>query len=234
MSACTCGGDYDFDKGDHDSWYECGFKSVPDAWAKCCECGAPLLNDWIDHKSRETFSHFEVYEPEGIEPPGPHADMTDDEWEAADVELDEFHDAHGWCGEDERYERALGHDWRCQRCEEEAEIMAVLGHCAGRPGELPDVSAQYYWGEKRRRIRWKRDRGGVLHPRPWNAWDYVRHHYRRIRMELRCEWQWRLRMRLEGRPVRVMASALRREQVRRLRWRLQMAGKRYAWELYSE
>ena len=130
MSACTCGGNYGFDKGDHESWFECGFKSVPDAGAKCCECGAPLTPD----RPRETFSHFEVYEPEGDAPPGPHRDMTDDEWEAADIELDEFHGAHGWDSDCERYERTLGHDWRCQRCEEEAEIMAALGHCAGRPG----------------------------------------------------------------------------------------------------
>ena len=55
MSACTCNANYDFDKGDHDAWFECGFKSKPDAGAKCCECGVLLATD----RPRETYAHYE-------------------------------------------------------------------------------------------------------------------------------------------------------------------------------
>lgn len=212
-SFCGCNDDgYDFDPADHDSYFLCG-RSVPEPAAKCCECGALLPTD----RKRDAAIHYEVYDPAEAEPPGPTRGMPDDEWDAAQEALYAFREAHGWDDENGRYERKVGSDWRCDRCEQEAEILAQFDVCVAYPGELPGLHEEFAWQHRKRRIRWRPDMSGVLQPAPWRVRDYAGHYWRRVYWRIRREWQWEFSFRLKRVilwPAKRRLAAMRRVMAR--------------------
>lgn len=224
---CTCGtdgGDYDFDKGDHDHWWECDAKRVPPVGAKCCECDAPLPTD----RKRDAAVHYEVYEPDEPEPEAPPSmdfyfarkDYSEEDiakFDAMQEALEAFRSKHGWDDECERYEREVGADFRCDRCEGEVEILAQLDVCVSSPGELPGLHEDHYWQAHRRRIRWRPDADGVFQPMPWRLTDYARHYRRKIYWRIHSEWSWKFKYRLKRAfvwPVKRKIASLRRYWIR--------------------
>lgn len=157
--SCACN---DFDKGDHDSWWEPGRRSVPPPGERCCECNAALPAG----EKRASILHGEVYEPDAAalaadpEPEEPE----DDDWDKFDARYDAWRDRHGWDSKFERFERYTS-EYRCERCEDLAAAIEDLGYCMIAPGELPDAHAEYV-NERRHQIIWKQNPDGVWHPRP--------------------------------------------------------------------
>lgn len=192
--SCSCD---DFDKRDHDSWWEPGRRSVPPAGERCCECNALLP----EGEKRASIMSGEVYDPGEIEPqPRPPWDvdadeMDDDAFAAVESTWDIYCDKYGWDSDCERFERYTS-EYRCERCEDLADAIEGLGYCMIAPGDLPSAHAEYvneHAEQRRHPIIWKPDPDGVWHPRPELAEDRmiaeITRRWRRTMSWLR--WGWR-------------------------------------------
>lgn len=191
--SCSCA---EFDRGDHESWWEPGRPSIPPAGTRCCECNA-LLPSGVEHK---TIWHGEVYDPGEIEPqPRPPWDvdadeMTDDEFDAVERAWDAYCAKYGWDSDTERFER-FDTSYRCERCADLAtalegdESEGGMGFCMIAPGELTAAHEECVNevqelapGVVRREIIWSQNKDGVWHPRRKTAAD-------RRREELDRRWR---------------------------------------------
>lgn len=192
--SCSCD---DFDKGDHESWWEPGRRSVPPPGTCCCECDALLPAG----ETCQTILHGEVYDPGEIEPRPQHPDdVLDDEpddvnlrrhwrqlYRAMEDAVDDYDGRHGWDGEYERFERYTS-EYRCERCEGLADAIEDLGYCMIAPGELAAAHCEYVEQSGAPEMIWRRGRDGVLHPRRMTRWDFARREARRRISNARYFW----------------------------------------------
>jgi hypothetical protein len=124
---------------------------------------------------------MEVWEPEGSPPPHPE-DLPDTEYEAlsqAEATVmedarDAWQDKHGWDSDTERYERCIGADYRCERCEDLADSIEALGYCMIGPGDLISSHLEFIHEHHYAERKWTENKDGVLNPVPWNRMDYFR------------------------------------------------------------
>jgi hypothetical protein len=196
---CEC---YDFDPGEHDSWWEPGGAAIPPAGERCCECGAML-----PQAPCERICHMKVYEPESEAPPHPD-DLPDEEAEAlSTVEAalmegarDNWLSEHGWDFDTERYERCTSADYRCERCADLAASIEALGYCLIGPGELIECHGEFIHEHGYAPRLWRAGADGVFNPHPWRRRDYVAAWLRRKRINtwyfLRYGWRHWLRWRV--------------------------------------
>lgn len=203
--SCSC---YDFDKGEHESWWEPGQRIVPPAGETCCECAAALPSEPC-----ATILHWEVYEPDEPAPPEdvnrwprfqgsywlglPTCDVLERHGEQMAQAIEDWRDAHGWDSDYERFERCDRIDYRCERCEDLAEAIEDLGYCMIGPGDLIDAHTEYVndharpsryedgepvYDEDHKRppeIMWRRDASGVWQPHRMTDQDKAKREVRR-------------------------------------------------------
>lgn len=170
--SCSCD---DFDKGDHDWWWEAPYRSVPPPSTTCCECGAALPSGI----EAECFDTMEVYEPATPRPPSAE-NVLDDEpeevnlsrhwgqrYDQLEADQEAWDDANGWDHYYERCERVCETQYRCERCEDLAAAFVGeegLGFCTIAPGDLISSHREYSLEYGDGSIVWKRFPGGVMHP----------------------------------------------------------------------
>lgn len=166
--SCSCD---DFDKGDHDKWWEPGQRNRPPAGEKCCECNAPLPDEPL-----ECWLTMEVYDPgDEVEEPrdfAPGHSVTCDVLnrhleqleEAHEDDMYEFQDEHGWDDDYERFERVAGKEFRCERCSDLVAAIEGLGYCAIGPGDLIENHVEYVAQNGHACMKWVKGQDGVLNP----------------------------------------------------------------------
>lgn len=201
--SCSCD---DFDKSDHDNWWEPGRRSVPPPGTKCCECCAPLPDEPLT-----CVIHMEVYDPgDDIEPEPrdftpPHpvtsnslgmiAEHCEEMHEDA---MEDYRDRYGWDDECERFERVASKDYRCERCEGLVAAIEDLGYCMIAPGDLVDNHVEYVAEHGQHEIGWRPGRDGVWHPRRLTRLDFAKREARRrwrnaVYIVLQGGWKHKLR-----------------------------------------
>lgn len=213
--SCSCD---DFDKGEHDRWWEPGSRLVPPAGTRCCECCAPL-----PATPHACIVHFEVYNPEDeIEPRPPHPeDVLDDEpedfnlarhwaqrYDAMEQAQEDYDRRHGWDSDYERFERVRSRDYRCERCDDLADAIEALGYCMIPPGELIESHLEYAEEHGTGNLIWK-PFAGVWHPYKRipedDLRDGIKLRLRRARFWLRYGWKndlrWKLLPAIERRTI---------------------------------
>lgn len=187
---CSCA---DFEKSEHEKWWEPGRRSIPPSGARCCECGALLP----EGEARASILEGEVYDPYDIEPM-PRSpwdvdadEMTDEEFAAVERAWDAYCDKHGWDSETKRFER-FDIAYRCERCGDLADAIEDMGYCMLAPGSLIEAHEEYVnevqefaTGIVRREIVWRRDKSGVWNPRRKTVWDHRREAARRLYCRVR-------------------------------------------------
>lgn len=186
--SCSCG---DFDKSEHNAWFEPGRRTIPPAGTTCCECNAPLLAEPC-----QTILCGEVYDL-GVEPPPHPEDVLDDEpedfnlarhwnqrYDALEREREDFCADHGWDDECGRFER-FDLQYRCERCEGLADAIENLGYCMILPGELMESHCEYIEQTGGHEMIWQPDRTGVWHPRRMTHADFAK---REVRRRIRNAW----------------------------------------------
>lgn len=180
--SCYCD---DFDKGEHDHWWEPGRTTVAPAGEQCSECNAP-----VGGIQCRTICDCEVYEPDEDLPPHPE-DVLGDEpdcstlsrhwcqlYDAMETYREQRETALGWDSDYERFERSTL-SYRCERCSDLAESIEDLGYCMIEPGGLPSAHEEYVEQSGKPEILWQPDRDGVLHPRRMSQWDFARREAKR-------------------------------------------------------
>lgn len=196
--SCSCA---DFDKSEHERWWEPGRASVPPAGTRCCECNAPLP----EGEKQQTILAGEVYEPDDATlaaDPEPE-ETEDDDADDFDARLDAWRDRHGWDGETDRFERFTS-DYRCERCADLADAIEGMGFCMLAPGDLASAHEEYVNetqelapGVERREIIWAKGKDGVWHPRRKTAGDKRRaeiiRRWRNAKAWVRWGWRHDLR-----------------------------------------
>lgn len=223
--SCSCS---DFDKGDHESWWEPGRSSVPPAGTRCCECNAPLPDN-VEHK---TILCGKVYDPGEIEKqPRPPWDvdsdeMTDDEFDAIEAAWDAYCDKYGWDCETDRFER-YNSEYRCERCNDLKDAIEGMGFCMIGPGDLIASHTEYVNevqelapGVVRREIIWRKNADGVWHPSRKTAAEKrreeVSRRWRKAKYWLRYGWKsdlrWKVWFRAQTRVMRALGYALTYER----------------------
>jgi len=192
--SCSCDLDYDAD----DRWFEPGRRRVPPKGETCCECDAPLPTD----ETCQTIIESDVYDPGVDRPPYPDdvldvepecavlARHWDQRYRAMEKAQEDFDDEFGWDGDREQFVKTTLH-YRCERCEGLATALdgskeeGGLDFCMILPGELIQAHGDYIEMSGGAERIWKRDRAGVLHPRPLTRWDRlnraVRYRWSRVR-----------------------------------------------------
>lgn len=176
--SCSCD---DFDKGDHDRWWEPGRPSVPPVGERCCECDAPLPQEPCD-----VIVHMEVFEPED-EPRAPWDVDANEDVDIDEIEktFDAYRDRNGWDDDCERYERVRSRDYRCERCAGLATSIEDLGYCMIPPGDLAEAHCDYVEQSGLPEIIWTRRADGVFHPRRMTRMDFLKRELRRRRNRAR-------------------------------------------------